>query len=324
MLTRARGVAVTLAVAAASLLWVATPATADHGGAHCETMDTDGNCVIQVQPTPTDPPTTGDGDKPQDTGDQGPACYWDPAPQGLTGPPAGPVPCQSEYGYWSNAWHCYVRALDPPPPPSDPVWKGNYPEGAVYQCYQPQTDIDIPIWSANPPPGVGGGPTPYEVAQMAIARMGFKAGDIGIVPEPGPGKLGIVGMPTWMWVKNPGPPTTGPITASASAGGITVTATAELDRIEWDMGDGTTVTCEGTRAKGTPYNKSYGDQDSPTCGHRYKKTSGGKPNNAYTVTANAYWVVNWSGAGQTGTITLDPLTRSVQIRVGEMQVLQQH
>lgn len=324
MLTRAGAAIIGVIIGVAAMLVSVPTAQADHGDPHCELTDADGNCIITV-PGDEDPGTPGEpgDDPPKETGDTGPACYWDPVPQGLTKPPAGPVPCNSDAGYWSNSWHCYVKLVDPQPGPADPVWGGNHPDGAVYNCYQPQTGILIAVWSANPPPGADVGPTPREVADMAIATMEFKAGDIGIVPEPGPGKLGIVGMPTWMWVANPGTNTTGPVTASASAGGITVTATAELDRIEWAMGDGTTVTCQGSSAKGTPYSDSFGRQDSPTCGHRYSKTSGDQEENAYTVTANSYWVVNWSGAGQSGTITLAPLTQSVQIRVGEMQVIEQ-
>ena len=43
----------------------------------------------------------------------------------------------------------------------------------------------------------------------------------------------------------------------------------------------------------------------------------------YTVTATSDWVITWQGAGQSGTIPLDGLTRSVQISIGEAQVLVQ-
>jgi hypothetical protein len=125
-------------------------------------------------------------------------------------------------------------------------------------------------------------------------------------------------MPVWMWAKNPNAHTVGPITESASAGGITVMATATVLDITWDMGDGTEVVCE---TAGTPYKPSYGRKDSPDCGHTYKKSSAGQTDDAYTVTATSSWVITWSGAGQTGTIRLDGLNRSTQIRIGEAQVL---
>ena len=86
------------------------------------------------------------------------------------------------------------------------------------------------------------------------------------------------------------------------------------------MGDGTQIICTTT---GTPYKASYGKQQSPDCGHVYAKSSSTKSGGKYTVTASSDWVITWDGAGQTGTIRLNGLTRSVAIAVGEAQVLVQ-
>ena len=130
-------------------------------------------------------------------------------------------------GYWSNSYHCYISPVEPQPPAGDPSWQGHEPgDGAVYNCYQPQTGLLITVWSQDPPPDSGTGPTPREVAQIAIEQMHLSAINIGIAPEPGPDSIGLVGMPVWMWAKDPNAHTVGPITESASAGGITVTATA--------------------------------------------------------------------------------------------------
>ncbi|WP_460834007.1 hypothetical protein [Nocardioides hungaricus] len=231
------------------------------------------------------------------------------------------MPCSTTYGYWSNSYRCYIKYVDPQPGPGDPFWEGAYLDyGAVYQCYQPQTDLLVLIWAADPPPNSGDGPTPREVAQIAIEQMDLRAVDIGITPEPGEGSLGIVGMPVWMWAADPDPQSVGPVTESASAGGITVTATANVREITWDMGDGTEVTCT---TAGTPYKASYGDAKSPDCGHTYEKASSNQPDGKYTVSATSDWVITWEGAGQTGTIRLNGLTRSVAIAVGEAQVLVQ-
>ncbi len=304
-------------LAAAGLLAFA-PGTS-YADTICQQTDLEtGACLIYVEVpgTHTDP---GD-DGPKDSG-TGAACYWDGTPQGITKPPPGPVPCSSEYGYWSNGYPCYISLLDPQPPAGDPTWKGHEPgDGAVYNCYQPQADLLILVWSADPPPNSGAGPTPREVAQIAVKQMALRAIAIGITPEPGPNSVGIVGMPVWMWVANPDNHTWGPITDSATAGGITVTATAKVHKITWDMGDGTKVTC---RTAGTPYIASYGNQKSPDCGHTYQKSSSTKSGGKYTVTATSDWVVTWAGAGQTGTIRLNGLTRTAAIAVGEAQVLVQ-
>lgn len=87
-----------------------------------------------------------------------------------------------------------------------------------------------------------------------------------------PNRSPVVGMPMWPWVRQ-GPTTYGPATATASAGGVTVIATAKVTSIRWDMGDGTTVTCAGS---GTPYRDGAGVADSLGCGHRYIQVSSGR------------------------------------------------
>src|SRR3954447_238220 len=288
----------------------------------CQQTDrSTGECLVRVEvpDSSSDSGTPGD-EGPQDTG-AGAACFWDPSKQGLSKPPAGPVPCSSDTGFWSNAYNCYISVAKPTPPAGDPSWQGHKPgDGAVYQCYQPQTDIEIYIWAADAPPGSGTGPSPRDVAEAAVKKMGLTAIDIGIAPEPGPDSVGIVGMPVWLWAKDPNPHTYGPATASATAGGITVTATARVREVTWDLGDGTQVVCRGA---GTPYQPSFGNKQSPDCGHVYDKSSAHQPSGRYTVTATSDWVIAWQGAGQTGTIPLNGLTRSVQITVGEAQVLVQ-
>ncbi len=81
---------------------------------------------------------------------------------------------------------------------------------------------------------------------------------------------------------------------------------------------GATVTCT---TPGTVYQDRYGFDDSPDCGHRYTRTSAGKPNNAYPIVATSYWVVDWTGpGGSSGRITLDLVLRT-NIVVGELQAL---
>lgn len=311
--------AVMLAALGSGLIALSAPAAAD---TVCSQTDpATGQCLIWVE-APGSPGGPADpvDDGPRDTG-SGAACYWDGAALGIANPPSGPVPCSTEHGYWSNHHLCYIVLADPQPPPGDAFWVGTYVDyGAVYQCYQPQTSTLTLFWAEDPPPSSGAGPTPREVAEIAVEQMMLRAIDIGITPEPGEDSIGIVGMPVWMWAANPDSHTIGPITESASAGGITVTATAELFRVTWDMGDGTQVRCT---TAGTPYRAAYGMAKSPDCGHVYERSSSTKPGARYTVSATSEWVITWAGAGQTGTIRLNGLTRSVAIAVGEAQVLVQ-
>ncbi|MFD4323633.1 hypothetical protein ACFWQC_03300 [Nocardioides sp. NPDC058538] len=291
----------------------------------CKVVDPlTGQCKISIE-VPGEGDPDGEPGRTQPAGDGGPKdtgvgspCYFDPSKQGAPGK-AGPVPCQSPYGAWHNGHNCYVEPADPPPAAGDPAWQGHEPgDGGVYNCYQPQTTLLTQIWAANPPEGAAAGPSPREVAQMAVEQMNLSAIDIGITPEPGQNSVGLVGMPVWLWARQPDSHTYGPATASASAGGITVTATARVHEITWNMGDGTTVRC---RTAGTPYQASYGKKSSPDCGHVYTLSSSRTLGGKYTVTATSAWVITWQGAGQTGTIRLNGLSRSVQITVGEAQVL---
>lgn len=143
---------------------------------------------------------------------------------------------------------------------------------------------------------------------------------IGIVPESGPDRVGLVGLPVWMWVENQAEDTWGPITRSASEGTVSVSATASVSEVVWNMGDGIKVTCAGL---GTPYADHFGKQASPTCGHRYERVSTGELDDAYQVTATSHWVVQWTGGGQAGTMELNLTTPRLPIRVGEAQVLTQ-
>lgn len=284
-----------------------------------QTSPDTGECIlwVEVPGSPGEPGTPGD-DGPRDTG-TGVGCFWDGTDQGITTPPPGPVPCSAPEGYWSNAYRCYIRPLTPQPAAGDPAWEGHETsDGGVYSCYQPQTGLLITVWAQDPPPNSGDGPTPREVALLAIEDMHLSAIRIGIAPEPGPDSVGLVGMPVWMWAAAPNAHTFGPLTQTASAGGITITATANVLHVTWDMGDGTEVVCE---TPGSPYKASYGLKTSPDCGHTYTRSSADKADDAYTVTATSSWVITWSGAGQTGTIRLNGLVRSTQIRIGEAQVL---
>lgn len=287
-------------IIAAGGLLVATSgqASADPPG-DCQgpLCEDDGDVVIH----PTDPgsPGTPGGNEGTPTGG-GPQVCTDEGKE---------IPCSQDGAPWSGEYGCYLE-LTPgggPPPPF-----AENPDGAWYRC----VGSTLPIWIDAPPTAL---PSPATVAQTAIERMNLEPIDIGIVPEDGPDRLGVVGMPVYLWVEDPAANTFGPITKSATAGTVTVTATARVDSIVWTMGDGTTVTCT---TAGTPYEDRFGDTDSPDCGHRYETTSWQQPGHKFTVTATAQWTVEWQGAGQQGVIPIDH-TSQTQIRVGEFQVLTQ-
>lgn len=289
-------------VPAAALALVLVPAPANANGPNCEKSNpTTGECTIEIAAPGPKP-----GTEPVSGIPRAPKC---------TKPGGVPVPCSDpDLGVWSNALGCYLRLLDPPPAPDSELWQGQYPQGGVYLCSDPDGIANPAIWLPGPPTDTI---SPQEAARAVIARMDLQAADIGIVPEDKPGSIGAVGAPVYMWT-SPGPTRFGPQVLTGSAGGVTITATAKVDRIVWDMGDGTQVTC---RTPGTPYEDRYGFNDSPDCGHRYTQTSAGKPSNAYPISATSYWVVDWTGpGGSAGQITLDLVSRT-NIVVGELQAV---
>jgi hypothetical protein len=224
------------------------------------------------------------------------------------------LPCRQGRSWWSNGWNCYVEVADPQPPKSDSSWLG-HTAGTIYACYDPGlvgTRMTY-RWSAVSPAGPAAPPDPRVLARRAVALMGLRAIRIGIVPEDRPGAVGIIGLPTWMWVEGPGQSSWGPISRTASAGGYSVTATGSVERVVWRMGDGSTVVC---RTPGTAYADSFGKRSSPDCGHTYTRQG------TYTVRATSYWVVRWSGMGQSGSIPLS-FTQTTVITMGEVQVLTQ-
>ncbi|QSR24084.1 hypothetical protein CFH99_00390 [Nocardioides aromaticivorans] len=226
------------------------------------------------------------------------------------------IPCTGPGGsVWSSKYKCWIgeRGPDDLVPPEGQTKE----DGWWHVCYFPPPGSSWEyMWIETGEVGID----PVVLAQRAIASMDLDPIKIGIVPESGANRVGLVGLPVWMWVDSPTDDTFGPITASASEGSVSVSATASVSSIVWDMGDGTKVTCTG---KGTPYADHYGKQPSPTCGHRYAKTSSDQPDGAYQVTATSHWVVEWTGGGQSGTIEFDLTTDAVPIRIGEAQVLTQ-
>ncbi len=212
---------------------------------------------------------------------------------------------------------CTVTKMDPQPPIGSAFGGDRKPGEVAYirTCKNgpdgaPITSVIVADEGADVP-----AVDPVVVAHQAVNKMKLSGPDIA---SPRPAGTYVVGVPMWLWV-NPSPTTFGPNTTSASAGGVTVTATAKVTQIVWAMGDGTSVTCNGA---GTKYVASYGKQESPTCGHAYSRTSASQAQGEYSVTATATWSVNWqvNGDGETGQFTEIRQT-NVQVPIGELQVV---
>lgn len=308
MLKVARGL-ISAALAIASVLVALAPAQAADG----TTCDGFGVCSVQIS-------------KPGSGGSSIPGTA-DPT-TGLTPGPTAcqmdgkDVPCTSDAGSWDNGAQCYWKISDPQkaPPAGETTSTGAWydcnhcppPGAAPSDPSRPGVCSISSQWLATPPPGINK-LTPGQAAAALIKSFQLKPIEIGIVPYDKPGSVGVVGLPVWMWAKNPQPLTTGPYTQTASLGGVSITATAKLAATAWSMGDGQTVTCYGP---GTPWDGTV--NPSPDCGYRYSRQSAGQPNDSYTVTALSEWLIDWNGGGQNGQINLER-SSSTQIKIGEIQ-----
>ncbi|MFZ3491876.1 hypothetical protein ACODT5_01300 [Streptomyces sp. 5.8] len=325
---RGRGVLLTAAALAVPLhlgLWASPAAGVDKpgdgkpgGGVKCPELvpDCDLNAGGGKGKTPKPKPP---GEKPGGGGSA--KCF-------ITWNDIGEVPCfDADMGWFNPVGECYWEVLEPQPAegaadwewgtgaPADPAERA---KGKLYNVTCPGAGRELQgggTWSLNPPPGFGGGPSAEELAQEAVEKMRLLGADIGTAPKAG--KTGLVGMPVWIW-NSKAPRTWGPVTASASAPGITVTATANVKHIAYTTGDGGSEVCT---TAGTPYEPRFGGQSSPDCGHLYTKTSNSQPGKAFTVTAVTTWTVHWTGGGQQGDITTTREAAPVQISIGEAQAV---
>ncbi|MDQ3733476.1 MAG: ATP/GTP-binding protein [Actinomycetota bacterium] len=205
----------------------------------------------------------------------------------------------------------YMTPQPPAPPPSE-----SQPGIAWYQevCYVAGIEVSRaePVWAAMLPAEAD----PRILAQQAINMLVMHAPAIATAPPQGsPGT--VVGLPIWMWSER-SPDTTGPISATATAGAVSVTATGRVIEIVWDMGDGSIRTC----GLGTPYPVGGTDQPSPDCGYTYEMASTNHVAGAgpWPLTATSTWEITWSGGGMTGAETLE-LTSTGAIMIRELYVL---
>ena len=209
----------------------------------------------------------------------------------------------------SSSWG---KAAQPDPPPGKP--NPNQPYGCTYAAV-PQGQALLGAGGPTPGqwivptctgPGVINPMPPFwvtgakpaavtiQVARVVIAEqaartLGLASPVIEMAPPYGHPQL--VHVATWLWVS---PAAWHPVSASASAGPVTTTATATPTKVIWDMGDGQSVTCVGP---GTPYDPSAPNATS-TCSYTWSTVG------TYTVTATIYWSVTWSAAGAAGGGTL--------------------
>jgi len=273
-----------------------------------------GLCELSVSNEQTWPPEEQD-EKGKTVSDAG--CRW----KGKV------VPCTTSDGFFDAESGCYLTAEAEPTTFAD---TSNLPPGTrFYECW-----VILDVVNGKPvgierfesvirTPGELQTIDPRVAAQEVVETMNFVAPALGLSPyAQSATHEAIVNVPIWMWVTDPGDTTTGPQTKRAELGGVAIEATATVDRIEWSMGGGDVVNCKGA---GTPFNRAAAEGKSlkeipasPTCGHKYRKTSRCEKGGTFQITATAYWNVHWTGGGTEGDIPLN-FSRSLPLQVVDLR-----
>lgn len=231
-----------------------------------------------------------------------------------------PIACSNNLGTWVPHRQMWCSPAEPPPPPTHAVWQGR-DGGVVHRCYRPKgtgvpdSEAVLLIWlpdAAGTPP-----PDPKQIAWELATAAGFDPITPGTTPkslEQAPHALGAVGMPLWLWPEQPTKHQIGPVTASKSVAGYTISIVARVTSITWDLGDGSKpITCKTWKK---PHPNTTLITTPVTCGRQ----TGYERQGIYTVTATTNWTVDWQGVGESGTIPLKT-TAQATLKIGELQVL---
>lgn len=225
------------------------------------------------------------------------------------------VPCSLKGWPWLDAQNCYVN---PEPVSTEPdgsrLWRGRT-TGAIFEC-SPMGPDGVAVGSSwlvwlNYTPA----PEPVDpavLAQRAVDSMQLRAIEIGMAPEPNNADPNIlIRMPNQVFAADSGPETTGPNSAEASAGGITVTATAELASVTVDPGDGSdSVPCTTDQLS----TSTRALEGADICSVTWEHTSTAQGGGTYDLSVTSSWEVQWSGGGESGAMAFDLVnTRPVAV-----------
>jgi hypothetical protein len=133
-------------------------------------------------------------------------------------------------------------------------------------------------------------------------------------PQTAPPARGITGLPTWVWVNAA---QFRPVTATRTAGPLSVTVTATPTSLTIDPGDGQREACTGA---GVPWHAGAHASDPGACTHTYTDTSASQPGGVYTLRATVSWRISWSATnGQSGTLPAVQLANQKQLTVQQLQ-----
>jgi hypothetical protein len=205
--------------------------------------------------------------------------------------------------------------------------------GQMYAVYCQRSDDATGTFNLRDPLGVFT-PRPAQPAPDPAEALAARALSQITLPTPTPSTapprniVGLVGIATWLWIE---PSQWTALSATAAAGGISVTATATPVRTVWDLGEGhgrRPVTCHGP---GTPYRFGINDDAQRTwCSYTFTWASDDHrhddPNtdtdDLYHAQASIVWNVGWQAStGRTGTLADMTTSTAFDLSVGEIQAV---
>lgn len=225
------------------------------------------------------------------------------------------IPCTYPGGgKWSPTNRCYLVPTAQPPSGSD-MWDGHDPnDGRIYACVIPGVPGTPDIVFV--PNGAAAPPDPAVLARRALGRMNLTVPRVRMAPAPP--AMTYVSLETWLWMPSSQWAT---LRKSVTAGGTTVTVTAEPRRAAWDMGAGSTTCYDPGRAWLVD---QMPDGASTSCRYKYDRVSDFQPDKKFTVSATITFRATWTCSGNCladeGTLgEVDGLPGMSSVRVGERQ-----
>ena len=172
---------------------------------------------------------------------------------------------------------------------------------------------------APPPPPP---PTPEELAQQAYQLLSMPDPSMNFGPDP---ERIAVRYWLYLWVDDPGV-----VSATVTAGAVSVTATATMTSVIWTMGEPASadnlgsrsapITCEGLATNPGPEVDTTAEPAAGTCAYQFQVRStpertGGS--GTWPVTATANWTITWAAnTGETGTLAAPSRVSTTQVSVG--------
>ncbi len=228
---------------------------------------------------------------------------------------------------------CKYDAVVPTPPAGDPRWgSDDSTKGVLYVMSCPdainlgtQNLVYTFVRYVYTPKGTAPQavvPDPVVVAQQAISALNIPVPSVGVGPDAA--KI-AANYWTYLWVNNAQQKT-----ATATAGPVTVTATASLTSVLYSMGEpvsaadlstpSASFTCQGAGADPGLAADVTVIPPAGSCAYMFHVRSTAARTNgsgSWPVTATATWTVVWtSNIGVGGTVTPPPRASTTQVRVG--------